>query len=315
MTCHYCMQIATCEHDPAAPTPQGECSCTAREITITYLTPERFAASPQVGIIVRQDWPSLAAWLTTPTDGTAKPDAGAWCPCALVGGVVAGGRGTFDLLAADVDHCGPDGYARTCAALAPYAGAVATTYSATADDTRHRVALVCDRTLAVDEYPIAWRQLARVLARAGIVIDHKCKNTNRLYFAPVVRAGGVFAARVLTGSPLPVDRMLASGRATEAREVAAAAARRAQAPQRATGTGTGYAHAALSKAAENVATAGQGDRNATLNREAYALARLPELTDAQIWDALGEAAARAGLARTETTKTIASALRARRQRA
>lgn len=74
-----------------------------------------------------------------------------------------------------------------------------------------------------------------------------------------------------------------------------------------------YAAAALERAIVAVARAGEGMRNATLNREAHGLARLvgPALTARDIAAALIPAAAAAGLQPRESMLTISSALRAR----
>jgi hypothetical protein len=75
-----------------------------------------------------------------------------------------------------------------------------------------------------------------------------------------------------------------------------------------------YAAAALRHAAERVASAPIGARNATLNAECFSLARLiaAELLDGQAAvDALAAAAIAAGLAPRETLATLRSALAAR----
>ncbi|WP_144185751.1 bifunctional DNA primase/polymerase [Elioraea rosea] len=74
-----------------------------------------------------------------------------------------------------------------------------------------------------------------------------------------------------------------------------------------------YAAAALERAIVAVATAAEGTRNSTLNREAHGLARLvgPVLTARDIAAALIPAAQAAGLQPHETMLTVSSALRAR----
>jgi hypothetical protein len=75
-----------------------------------------------------------------------------------------------------------------------------------------------------------------------------------------------------------------------------------------------YAFAALIKAAEHVADAAEGSRDATLNNEAYSLGRFvpSELTAAEITHTLLLAARHAGLPEREALATLNSALRARR---
>lgn len=75
-----------------------------------------------------------------------------------------------------------------------------------------------------------------------------------------------------------------------------------------------YVQAAMRSAARQVATAGEGTRNQTLNAETFALARfIPDghLTAGEIASVMASAGLAAGLAAGEVEKTIASALRAR----
>lgn len=75
-----------------------------------------------------------------------------------------------------------------------------------------------------------------------------------------------------------------------------------------------YVQAAMRSAAKQVASAGEGTRNQTLNAETYALARfIPDghLTPGEIAAVMATAGLAAGLHTGEIEKTIASALRAR----
>lgn len=76
--------------------------------------------------------------------------------------------------------------------------------------------------------------------------------------------------------------------------------------------GGGYVGAALQRAVQAVAAASEGERNATLNREAYSLAGLRELDDDVIASELLSAARQAGLPEREARKTIASGISAGR---
>jgi putative DNA primase/helicase len=87
-----------------------------------------------------------------------------------------------------------------------------------------------------------------------------------------------------------------------------------QLPLPATTPGSGYVAAALQRAAATVTTAPEGERNATLNREAYSLARLTELTDGEIINALLPAAVAAGLPERESHATLKSGITAGRQK-
>jgi hypothetical protein len=76
--------------------------------------------------------------------------------------------------------------------------------------------------------------------------------------------------------------------------------------------------AALERELEAVATAGEGQRNATLNRAAFALGRFvatKDLLEADVREALIGAALAAGLTEREATLTVCSGLRSAKGRA
>jgi hypothetical protein len=261
------------------------------EIAITYLTPPRFAAWPQVGVTIVQETRSLFRWLTWPSVDPTKRDEGAWCPTALEGGRVKGGTGPVSLLVADVDECTEGAIDRSALALAAYAGAVVPTFSATTAQPKHRIVLRVTRPMEAEEFPLAWTKMQRELEAAGIVIDRGCKNRNRLYFACVTpsleRWAELGGARLLTGEPVPVDAMLDVAR-QEAEEARALRARRpGPAPVRAEGRHR-YTRAALTLARAHVETASEGGRHDALLREAFSLARLG-LSEHEVRDALLEA--------------------------
>ncbi len=289
------------------PNTRGVCDAD-RQIAITHFTPERFRSSPQVGLTVTQEWHGLLRWLAWPSFADNKQAEGAWCPCALEGGRVKGGTGSVSLLVGDVDECGPGALDRTTELLRTSAGAVIPTFSATREKPKHRIVLLLDRPLTADEFPIAWRKFNRRMSAHGVTLDQGCKNINRLYFACVARSPAAWlGARILTGQPLTVDRMLAVARAEEA-----AAERERQSvvvPIRE--TGSRYFDAAISRECGAVASAPPGARNNELNRAAFALSRLA-IPDGRIESSLLDAAKRAGLPESEARKTISSALKARR---
>jgi hypothetical protein len=253
-----------------------------REIAITYLTPARFEAKPQVGVPIRQEWHSLLRWLTWPSYAEDKRAHGAWCPAALEGGAVKGGRGPASLLVADVDDCGADGLDRSVSALSPYAGCIVPTFSATRERPKHRIVLLLARWITAQEWPLAWAKFAATLGDVGTVVDRGCKNLNRLYFACVARSPEAWlGARLLTGDPVPVDAMLSAAREEHEeqqreRERQARARRPVREEHR-----NKYTGAALERARANIAAASEGARHDALLREAFSLARLG-LTDNEI---------------------------------
>ena len=265
------------------------------ELAITFLTAERFRARPQVGLVIHQDWHSLARGLAWPHVASRKDAYGAWCPAALEGGRVKGGRGPVSLLVADVDDCHEGALDREAEALRNYAGVIVPTFSATRARPKNRIVLLPSRALAPDEFSIAWGKLARTLAVAGITVDRGCKNINRLYYACVTRSPDAWlGARVLTGEPIDVDAMLAAARAELAEQEEERRTRERERPIASTGR---YIAAAIARARESVATAPEGGRHEALVREAYSLARLG-LSASDIESALLETfVARAGEAR------------------
>ena len=284
------------------------------ELDIVYLSPERFADSPQVGLPIRQNWRSLLRWLTWPTYAADKRAAGAWCPCALDGGTVKGGSGLVSLLVFDVDDCGADGIDKSAFALARYSGAVVPTFSATLEKTKHRIVIVPTRPLEPAEFKVAWPWMNRTFSTTDILVDHGCKNINRLYFSCVTRSPQTWlGARLLEGEPVDVDALLAAAR-EEAAELAAARARRPPPRPVVDQNRASYVAGAIDSARRNIASAPEGGRHDTLLRESFGLARF-ELDEAQISLELIETFVHvAGEARrTEGEKCIRDAVAARRR--
>jgi hypothetical protein len=289
----------------------------ARELHITYLSPARFAAFPQVGIPIAQERYSFWRWLTWPTFGTTKQDAGAWCPCALPRGAVKSGRGPISFIVLDVDDASAGAIDRSAALLSPHSGVVVPTFSATVEIPKHRIVLEPSRDITADEFSIVWGHVSGLLAEAGVIIDRGCKNLNRLYFACVSpsleRWAELGGARILTGKPVDVDVMLEAARA----DLADAAAREARRPKPRPvedGHRDAYLRGAVEKARANVYAASPGGRHDVLLREAFSLARL-DLTIGQIEGALlGAFVHVAGEPRRrEGTKAIHDAVTARRR--
>lgn len=255
-----------------------------KQISITYLSPERFAAQPQVGLPITQPWESFLAWLSSPSFGETKRDAGAWCPCALEGGIVKNGTGRMSLFVFDVDEAGPDGIANSFEELKGYQGIIAPTFSATPENRKHRIVLLPSRDLTAGEFKIVWPTLNRRLASFDrpIVIDQGCKNLNRLYFACVARSHGAWLGAVrLNGAPVDVDRSLEFARAAREAEERERVARLANMRPVDDAHRDKYVRGAIESARRNIEGAGEGGRHDALLRESFSLARL-ELTQDEI---------------------------------
>lgn len=162
-----------------------------------------------------------------------------------------------------------------------------TTRKHTPDAHRFRVILPLSREVSPAEYSALW---AAVDARLGGVVDPAAKDASRFWYVPGCPPDAEFIAREIEGEPLDVEAWLAPP------------APAPTAPKR-------YADAALRRAVTNVRGAAEGERNRTLNREAYSLAGLVaagELSELEVRDHLMSAALAAGLPQGEAAKTVDS---------
>lgn len=246
------------------------------EFAITYLTPERFSALPQVGLRIERDWQAHLEWLTTPILGTTKRDGGAWCPCDLAGGIVRGGKGPVSLWVADVDECTEGAIVRHAEALGQYAGAIIPTFSSTQEKPKHRIVLRLSRPIDSKEFSLIWAKFFRDMLDADILLDKGCKNINRLYFACVMRSEESWLGSiVLKGYPIPVEPTLEAAKDFVDREkVRIEAQRKATAETRhAAEQNDKYIQSAIVGERAKVINATEGTRHDTLLRAAYSLAR------------------------------------------
>lgn len=181
------------------------------------------------------------------------------------------------------------------------------TWSATADAMRWRVIVLLDRLVAADEYRLVWRWLARWASDRGHPVGAAASDPSRLWFWPAAPAArlDVYRLTEVRGPRLDVDRIVARQCAFE----------RATARPRTRSTppisAPRYALAALRSATDRVRSAPEGDRNARLNREAFALGRFVAadmLARADVEDSLAAAARDAGLGEREIAATLRSAL-------
>ena len=181
-----------------------------------------------------------------------------------------------------------------------------TTMSAEPGALRWRVAIGISRSVTAVEFLPLWKANAAVLARQGIRLDPTTKDVSKAYLWPAKRPGGVWHADSHSGEGLNVDRALLAGQRILAAEY------EPPAPTRTVKHADRYTAAAIEREAHAVRTAGRGTRNATLNRAAYALARLDVSNDV-ITQTLTEAATQAGLSKQEIRATIRAAIKARRK--
>jgi hypothetical protein len=278
------------------------CTCDEREVDLLYIPPERFRAAPQVGIPCRMPWQSLAVYLSRPSVGDEKDEAGAWSPAVYTDNVRRKANlVSIGALVIDVDESGDvDDVAE---AVSKYACVVHETFSSTNDAPRCRLVMQLAAPVDAGTYETLHAIVRHRLSGAGIIADQAAKDASRVSYSPVRRSGAGYRFRVTHGRALHAEHVIAAHR----RRLEPALP-----PPRATDrTGDRYLDAALQRECAAVLNAGQGARNNTLNKAAHSLARL-NISDDRIEADLLDVAKRAGLSEHEARKTIASGLRARR---
>ncbi|HSY24332.1 MAG TPA: hypothetical protein VK841_19525 [Polyangiaceae bacterium] len=290
--------MSRCDH------PISECTCTESEIDVLYISPERFRASPQVGVPCRMPWGSLGAYLSRPSIGDSKDEAGAWSP-ALYRDNIRRKANLLSIGALVLDFDENGDVDLVADALSLHEAIIHETFSSTNDAPRCRGVLLLAESIDAATYETAHAIVRMRLAQVRIVADDGAKDASRVSYSPVRRAGAGYRVRVTHGEPFDAYKVIETNRPK-------AVAGNIQERLPVTPTGDRYIDAAISGECDTVASAPEGSRNDTLNKAAYSLARL-HISDGRIFDALSDAAKRAGLSQHEAEKTISSALRARRR--
>jgi hypothetical protein len=273
------------------------------ELDVLYISPTRFRASPQVGVACRMTWAQLALYLSRPSTGDAKDEAGGYSP-ALYCENVRRKRALVSIgaLVLDVDEGGDvDSVAE---ALGKYDAIVHETFSSTNDAPRCRALVRLVEAVDASTYE-SLHAIARAhLGAAGVVVDEGAKDASRLSYSPVRRDGAGYRFRIVHGAALDARKVLDAQPKPEPRAPPALPK-----PEHR----DAYIRGALERAGGEVAAASNGVRHYTLSKEAFGLARLG-LSDDEIERALLPAfVAAAGEARQhEGVRTIRDAVRARR---
>jgi len=171
---------------------------------------------------------------------------------------------------------------------------------------RLRAIVPFSRPVTPNEYPVLFAHVSGILEEAGARVDPVAKDASRFWFAAGVPEGADYQSMLVDGAPLDVDRILAEAdspsRAAPLSSVSLNGDRRDR-----------YAAGALRRACETIGGAAEGTRNATLNKEAFAIARYVaagELDELLVRDQLDQAAAASGLGAAEIRATLDSAFRA-----
>jgi putative DNA primase/helicase len=177
---------------------------------------------------------------------------------------------------------------------------------------RFRVVVGVSRSMTPAEHEVVWDAVAAAARAEGHVLDASTRDPSRYWFVPAAPAPAPAAGRGAPGPVVDVDAVLAAARAKPKTPTTPKRAPPRQAPRTGASTerATKYTLAALEKACDAVRTAPEGTRNATLNREGYALAGLVAsgALDDAAYDALAEAARAAGLGEQEIRATLGSAI-------
>jgi hypothetical protein len=264
-----------------------------------------FPPGPQVGTPHRMSVRDLALYLSLSTVGTSKNIAGGWSPARYRDNV----RRKANIvhvcaLVLDVDEGGD--VQAVANVLDRYAAIVHSTFSSTPEAPRCRAVLPFAAPVDVPTYERAHAVVGASLKGHGVTVDAGAKDASRLSFAPVIKPGATFQFRETHGKLLDASAVLAAHAPRPTR-------RRTPRPAEPRSQDR-YHRAAMRRAAEAVFRSTEGSRHATLNREAYALARLG-LEEDELDRALSPAfVAAAGQHRAhECRRTIRDAVAARRR--
>jgi hypothetical protein len=273
------------------------------QLDVLYISPERFRASPQIGVPCVMEWSTLAGYLSRPSSGDAKDEAGGYSPALYQDNVRRkSALVSIGALVLDIDEAGD--VDEVADALARYDAIVHETFSSTNDDPRCRALVRLAKPIDAATYERVHAIARAHLAAVGVVVDEGAKDASRLSYSPVRRVGAGYRFRVVHGLALDAVAIIAAQPPAPPPR-----AERLPRPEHR----DAYVRGALERAAGAVSAASPGVRHYTLSKEAYGLARLG-IGEAEIAPALLPAfVAAAGEAREyEGARTIRDAIKARR---
>lgn len=153
---------------------------------------------------------------------------------------------------------------------------------------------------------------AAIIEKFSLPADPACKDLSRMYYLPTHHADVPLVLESAHGPALDLGRLLAEHKPKKEKPRPKVTTRSTARP---TGDPPAYLVAALRSALDNVQSAPEGERNNTLNKEAFSIAGFAANPDAGIskqWvhDHFEQAAKAAGLGDSETLKTLRSAIEA-----
>ncbi len=153
------------------------------QLDVLYISPERFRASPQVGVPCVMPWESLAAYLSRPSVGASKDAEGGISPALYTDSI----RRKANLLhvgalVLDLDEGGD--VDRVADVLTKYSAVVHETFSSTADAPRCRAYLQLAEPVEAATYERVHAVARKHLSAVGLVADEGAKDASRLSYAP-----------------------------------------------------------------------------------------------------------------------------------
>lgn len=250
-------------------------------VTVSVFRPESFGTKPQVGTVLRHEsWGGVVQCVGRPRVTTDKASEGGFVVADLRDGIR---RKTHVLsnaaMGLDYDEeLVPMAHAHDL--LAKVAHVLFPTWSSEPNAPRWRGFIPYSRIAVGDEHKAIFDVIDSWFAAENIPLDPACSDTTRLWYCPCVKPGASFEVLVGEGPLLDVDAVLVVARELEAEREAERAQARALRPPPplpdATDKRATYVHGAITRAADNIASAHPGQRHRALNAEAYSLAR-PEL--------------------------------------
>jgi hypothetical protein len=228
-----------------------------RTLDVLFVSPERFRASPQIGVACTMTWEELAAYLSRPSTGEAKDEAGAWSPALYRDNVRRkASLVRIGALVVDIDEGGD----------VDIAADLVGRFSAIVHETpRCRIVLELAEAIDATTYEATHKIVRAHLGAAGLPADEGAKDASRLSYSPVRRLDAGYRFRTTHGKPLDAHAALAAQPKPKPRPPPAPIA-----PEHK----DAYIRAALRHAAEAVSAASEGIRHYTLCKEAFGLSRL-----------------------------------------
>lgn len=245
---------------------------------------------------------TLVTWLSVPQVRERKDQLDGWTPGTFRGDYRS--KVNVEEMSAigfDADEEPRASLERLVYLLSACSTVVYSTFRHTEAAPRWRLVLWLSRPVSVEEYERTWRHMGGLLRAAGVGIGAAAKDPSRFWYRSGHAPGAPFSFATTDGPLLDVDAILS------AQEQERIERRVSVDPHT---VSESYVRAALERGAEAVARAPRGQRNDTLNHEAWSLLRL-DVDPRAVRDVLLDAARVAGLPDDEAAKTIASAMRAR----